>query len=604
MRKLAKPLPLDTPTVIELAPGNSIKVTLIDANHCVGAVMFLIEGHGKAVLYTGDIRAETWWVNSLVQNPVLLPYTLGTRRLDCMYLDTTFATKEEPYREFPSKAEGIRELLRRVSEYPDDTIFYFHSWTFGYENVWIALSNFLQSRIHLDEYRTRIYGSLSTLDKKQLREAGLDVSVDNKSLRDSGLEIREAPALCGFRNGNHIQPGCLTSREAVRIHSCERGMGCRVMDNDPQTKVVHIIPIITRANGAEIAELGAGGGKGDLDQKEELETGGVADVGKLMEMCASSIDDEQLLTKVLALLQHTLGQDGKLDLDMQLQRQDGDTQDELSLQSLVSVLSSHAVKRQEIEQPQNRTIRFPYSRHSSYSELRELVQAFQPTDVFPCTVDEGKWTPEVSMRGLFGDVCSHDIFRHDTEMMKVYEDRLAFENREKRARQETQDDTQTTEDEMMSPVAPKRTRSEKTPTARATGQSPESNAFVTPNANLDSAMDTPTKIGRAQVSGALPTPTAPTVAVLEPLDHEPASQTPTVPSVPASASAAISDPPVSIKGSSDAGTPSSHKGRRRPKYTNRQLAYQAAIGINDLSWSDYGGLVSTRSKADQEEQEL
>ena len=139
MRRLAKPLPLDTPTTIELSPGNSIQVTLIDANHCIGAVMFLMEGGGKAVLYTGDIRAETWWVNSLVQNPILLPYAFGSRRLDCMYLDTTFATKLHPYREFPSKAEGIKELLDKVSKYPDDTIFYFHSWTFGYENVWICL---------------------------------------------------------------------------------------------------------------------------------------------------------------------------------------------------------------------------------------------------------------------------------------------------------------------------------------------------------------------------------------------------------------------------------------------------------------------------------
>lgn len=37
-------------------PGNTIRVTLFDANHCPGSVMFLIEGGGKSVLYTGDIR--------------------------------------------------------------------------------------------------------------------------------------------------------------------------------------------------------------------------------------------------------------------------------------------------------------------------------------------------------------------------------------------------------------------------------------------------------------------------------------------------------------------------------------------------------------------
>lgn len=31
---------------------------VIQANHCAGAVMFLIEGDAKAVLYTGDIRCR------------------------------------------------------------------------------------------------------------------------------------------------------------------------------------------------------------------------------------------------------------------------------------------------------------------------------------------------------------------------------------------------------------------------------------------------------------------------------------------------------------------------------------------------------------------
>lgn len=35
-----KPLPLDTPTCLELQLGHYIQVTLLDANHCPGAVMF------------------------------------------------------------------------------------------------------------------------------------------------------------------------------------------------------------------------------------------------------------------------------------------------------------------------------------------------------------------------------------------------------------------------------------------------------------------------------------------------------------------------------------------------------------------------------------
>jgi DNA cross-link repair 1C protein len=164
LKKLLKPIPLEMPTVIELAPGNSIRVTLFDANHCVGAVCFLIEGGGKAIIYTGDVRAESWWVNSLCRNPILVPYVTGAgplrsplKRLDCVYLDTTFATTEDMYKRFPSKAEGLSELLLAVSKYPRETLFYFDSWTFGYEDIWQALSAFLSSQVHVDDYRYGLY---------------------------------------------------------------------------------------------------------------------------------------------------------------------------------------------------------------------------------------------------------------------------------------------------------------------------------------------------------------------------------------------------------------------------------------------------------------
>jgi hypothetical protein len=603
MRKLAKPIPLDTPTTIELAPGNSIRVTLIDSNHCCGAVMFLFEGDGKAVLYTGDIRAEMWWINSIVQNPVILPYTLGKRRMNCMYLDTTFATKREPYRDFPSKAEGIRELLDKIDQLPDDTIFYFHSWTFGYENVWVALSAYLESQVHLDSYRANIYGSLSTLDKKQLREIGLNVQTDNRSLRESGLEIREATALCGFRNGNHIQPGCLTSRESVRIHSCERDMGCRVIDHDAEAKVVHIIPVITRSNGIEIAELGAGGGKGDLDQKEELETGGVAELDKLMELCAATIHDETLLSKILALLHEALGSnDGRVDLEMQLQKASAESQDGLSLQTLISALSANATRSATIEEPRNRTIRFPYSRHSSYSELCDLVRAFDPLDVFPCTVDEANWTPELSMQSLFGQHCSASTFRHDVEMMKMYEARIHHQQKDKRGREDTPEDTQTSDEQMLaSPAVIKRVR---TPEVHGS----DTHCIATPH-DIPSS----TSIGSdgvAQPPESKETTTSWHSTKSQPItDHE-SLKTAEQSEQHGTQSINVRAPPIlptSVARSDTATTRPldfvSHGPSPKKKLTNRQLAYEAAIGAC-LTWADYGGLTSTMSREEREEQEL
>src|SRR5271155_5383371 len=68
LRLVLKALPLETPTEIELSPKTKIQVPLFDANHCPGSVMFLIEGDGKAILYTGDVRAEPWWVSSISRN--------------------------------------------------------------------------------------------------------------------------------------------------------------------------------------------------------------------------------------------------------------------------------------------------------------------------------------------------------------------------------------------------------------------------------------------------------------------------------------------------------------------------------------------------------
>ncbi len=92
--------------------------------------MFLFEGDGKAVLYTGDIRSEPWFVNNIVHNPsmtALGKYTSGKKTLEMIYLDTSFIEDEH----FQTKAKGIQEILDKLKVYPDDTIFHFQAWTYG-----------------------------------------------------------------------------------------------------------------------------------------------------------------------------------------------------------------------------------------------------------------------------------------------------------------------------------------------------------------------------------------------------------------------------------------------------------------------------------------
>lgn len=151
-----------------------MRVTLLDANHCPGAVMFrkcnillckplsnslVFEGDGKAVLYTGDIRSEPWHVDALLRNPCMVEYSIDrdSRRLktlDKIYLDTSFTEDVQ----FQTKADGLRELLDKVARYPDDTLFYFSAWTYGYEDVWIALAKALNTQVCSSHYQTPLSG--------------------------------------------------------------------------------------------------------------------------------------------------------------------------------------------------------------------------------------------------------------------------------------------------------------------------------------------------------------------------------------------------------------------------------------------------------------
>lgn len=397
LKTVLKPLPLETPTIIELQPGHDIQVTLFDANHCPGSVMFLFEGNGSAVLYTGDIRSEPWHVQSLSRHPCLLEYTLGSKILDKIYLDTSFTNDVH----FQTKGEGIAELLRKVSAYPSDTIFHLQAWTFGYEQVWVALSKALGSKIHVDTYKMRLYSSLKARDSAN--RYGSQVHM-----------IPEAPYLVGFMCANSEHPGCLTSDQNVRLHCCERGNYCEVVRKSP---VVFIQPIIAHlSDGHDLAEMGVGGGGVDFEREAELEHPNTDEIKALIDLCVlqhvgpkfdheltcgrlhgqdDTVNTDHGETENLLRYAALHGRNAALNVDISAFDDNSEATLSKALETFtrngVNLQKQKAAKTSPTQHDLPNKISFPYSRHSSYHELRDLVKAFRPRDVWPCTVDSGSW---------------------------------------------------------------------------------------------------------------------------------------------------------------------------------------------------------------------
>ena len=359
---------------------------------------------------------------------------------------------------------------------------------------------------------------------------------------------------------------------------------------DQDTTFVHIIPIVNRVNGAEIPEVGAGGGKGDLDQTDELETSDAEVVEKLMQLCSAKIESKEELNQVLALLRKTVSEGkGRISLgDIMGQSQLQD--DDLPLQEVVSALTSAVSDAKTTSSAQANVIKFPYSRHSSYTELCTLVEALQPRDIYPCTVDEKTWLPAISMRSLFGQYCSASVFRHDAEMMEMYELRVSREQRGKRGREETPEETQRS-------VIDEETQME------GASQSPEAAFQTGKNRSVPSEKISASEpLTMPLAASAIPPTSSSAMPHLRQSHDSPSPKKPPV--LPSSSMPKPpNNPPPVLPPSTAPKASSSHLRsvlkRFEPRMSARAIAYYAAIGMG-LTWEDLGGLVSTRRHGEEE----
>lgn len=209
---------------------------------------------------------------------------------------------------------------------------------------------------------------------------------------------------------------------------------------------VRITPVISRHQGVEMAELGAGGGHGDLHQQHEIDLS--EGLVNLVALCVQKLSNQpELLGSLLKMLDNASNgmrqtipfelSDISIEASTHSDSQDhpgAADLDELPIHRLVSMLAKRVTKtKQDIPQGEVKhanhahvrpdglptRITFPYSRHSSYGELYMLIEAFKPKNIHPCTVDEAGWNLEQSMGHLFGGIYdTPHVFSHDQMMLR------------------------------------------------------------------------------------------------------------------------------------------------------------------------------------------
>ena len=128
---LLRVLPVGSATELPASLGGG-RVTPIDANHCPGAVIFLFElPDGRVALHTGDFRYQP----AMASHPAL-----SGRRLDLLYLDTTYA---DPQYTFPTQQAAVAEVVLqcRLLQASSRTLILFGAYSIGKERVYLQVGH-------------------------------------------------------------------------------------------------------------------------------------------------------------------------------------------------------------------------------------------------------------------------------------------------------------------------------------------------------------------------------------------------------------------------------------------------------------------------------
>ncbi|XP_053560640.1 5' exonuclease Apollo isoform X2 [Bombina bombina] len=154
----------------------TVSVTLIDANHCPGSVMFLFEGYFGTILYTGDFRFSPY----MLDNPPLK----NKMTIDVLYLDNTNC---DPDQELPSRQEATEQIKNIINKHPGHDIV-IGLYSIGKEELLVELAKTFQSWIVVSRQRLELLQLLELEDVFTAEEgAGRIRVVDQSEVKFSNM---------------------------------------------------------------------------------------------------------------------------------------------------------------------------------------------------------------------------------------------------------------------------------------------------------------------------------------------------------------------------------------------------------------------------------
>ncbi|GJD12547.1 DNA cross-link repair 1A protein [Galdieria sulphuraria] len=136
-------------------------VTVLDANHCPGSVMFLffVWQTKELILHTGDFRYS-------IELHSQIPQMFGKSCLDYLFLDTTYCN---PRYDFPSQQEAVEAVLEAVKaeSFHSRVLFLFGTYQIGKEKVFLHVAERLNEKVYVDKRKYRILNHLSLPENVQ-----------------------------------------------------------------------------------------------------------------------------------------------------------------------------------------------------------------------------------------------------------------------------------------------------------------------------------------------------------------------------------------------------------------------------------------------------